>query len=324
MLGLLGNILPVALIKVEPALHDNLKEDGIALIVKGWVTTKQDEQNHTKGPHVHLLAITTLHQNLRGNVVWCTACCLERNVVIEKLGKTKVCDKNVGAWRAVTEQQVLRLEITMNNALCMEILDGLSHLTCDAGCICLSKVAFFHDAVKQLATRHVVKHKVQLLFSVVALMHAHNVWVLDLLQDGNLSLNHIFLASAQCLVDDLACILFLAGTVLGQTHNCKVAGAKLGAKLVFTLHVTLGVAGSDLLHTTKHLAHYRSGSGLFLCVRCCTLHGFFNASHSDTTQVRCRLLLHSDQSTRLWLECGQFRAGMHSRDANLITGGCGE
>lgn len=69
----------------------------------------QNVENDAEGPHVNLLAVATLHEDLRGNVVRGAASSLEGDVVIDELGKTEVSDKDVLSALAVLEQKVLRL-----------------------------------------------------------------------------------------------------------------------------------------------------------------------------------------------------------------------
>ena len=86
ILGLHGNVFPVALVEIKLALHDQLKEHRVGFIVERRVPTqpvrmngtmlrswsgiedriKQDEGDHTKGPYIHVLAVSLLHENFRG------------------------------------------------------------------------------------------------------------------------------------------------------------------------------------------------------------------------------------------------------------------
>ena len=239
MLGLLGDVLPVALVKVKLAAHDELKEGGVRLVVKGRVAAQENKEDDAERPDVNLLAVPALHEDLWGDVVWGAARGLERDVVVEELCEAKVCDKDVRLRAPVAEEEVLWLEVAVDNAVLVEVLDGFCHLLCDAACVGLGKVSLVDNAVKQLAARDVVQHEVQLVRGVKALAHAHNVLVLDLFEDADLGLDHVFLSRAEGLVDDFAGVLLLCASVFCQPHDGKVACAELLPKLVSAFHVTL-------------------------------------------------------------------------------------
>lgn len=95
------------------------------------------------------------------------------------------------------------------------------------------------NAVKQLATTDVVQDQVELVGSVEDIRHANDMGVLHALKDRDLSVDHVFFAGAQCLVDDLDGKFFVGVTLHGQFDNREVTSAKLLAELVLLLNITL-------------------------------------------------------------------------------------
>eukprot|EP00054_Salpingoeca_dolichothecata_P014810 m.84210 g.84210 ORF g.84210 m.84210 type:complete len:353 (+) comp21180_c0_seq1:282-1340(+) len=262
VLGILRHFRPVAVIKFKLALHNHLKQNGIRLVIEGRVTAQQNVQDDTQGPDVNLLTITALHENLRSDIVGGTTGSLEGGLVIDNLGQTKVSNANIGILVFAAEQQVLGLEITVNNAMFVQVLDGFSHLAGETRGISFGKVALINNAVKQFTALNVVKNKVQLVGSIKFFQHANDVRVAHLLQNGNFGLNHVFLSSTESLVDDLQSVLLLVVVAGGELDNSKVARTKFLANSVGLLDITLSVTGEVFSNRSDHLFHEPGGRRL--------------------------------------------------------------
>ncbi len=79
--GLVGDLAPIALVKLKHALHDLLVEQRIVFVVERRVSTqpvdligkqdkhKHDEHAHAQRPDINLVIVPSLKEDLRGNIL---------------------------------------------------------------------------------------------------------------------------------------------------------------------------------------------------------------------------------------------------------------
>ena len=219
--------------------HDHFKQGGITFIIEWWITAQQDEGNHTQRPHVDFLAVSLLEQNLGGDVVWRATCSLERTFVIYQLSQTKVSYHDAICRFTITKQDVFWFQITMDNVQGVQVPDGLCHLPNDSGSVTLGKVTFIYDTVKQFTTGNVIKHQVQVTWSVKVLVHSNDVLVVGLPEHSQLHIDHFLFASAQRFFYDLDGIFLAVGSSHTEFNNRKVACSEFFANLVLLFDIRL-------------------------------------------------------------------------------------
>ena len=82
--------------------------------------------HHKHMSYIHWLSMPTLVEYLRCHVAWCATGCGQhmKLLLVHDPTQSKVCNKKICVilWRS--EEQILRFEITMHDAMIMEICDS--------------------------------------------------------------------------------------------------------------------------------------------------------------------------------------------------------
>eukprot|EP01136_Pigoraptor_vietnamica_P018181 Opistho-1_new@64398 len=201
VLGRLRDCGPVRRVKLKVALHDLLEKHGVVVVVKRGITAQQNVRNHADGPEIDGLAVTLLPENLGGDIVGRAAGRLKAEVVVDEFGEAKVGDHDVRVRLLRPEEKVLGLEVSVHNIERVEVADGRRDLPHEARRVLLRETALVNDAIKELTALDVFEDEVELVGRVKLLVHAHNVRVLHLAQNGHLRLDHLLLALAELLVN---------------------------------------------------------------------------------------------------------------------------
>jgi len=123
-------------------------------------------------------------------------------MLVESLGEAEIGDLALSIRGVIGHQQVLRLEVSMGDALLMQILHRAQELGGGVDSVLLREVALVDDAVEQLAPLHDLHHQVHLVGRVDGVKAFHDVGVFDRLEDVHLRLDDGQLGSFG-LLDDL-------------------------------------------------------------------------------------------------------------------------
>ena len=153
----------------------------------------------------------------------------------------KVRETKVNNFDAVVmiQKQILWLQVPVHDTQLVDVFDTRNYLLIHLGRFFFFKAPVLDDVLEQLATRAVFHDEVQVVIVLDHFVQLHNVWVPNLLENGDLTVDPI----------DIRLIL---NFVLLKDFNCYlVAGYDMRslldlAKRTFTLGFTNNKA-SDLL-----------------------------------------------------------------------------
>mmetsp|Transcript_21423 Transcript_21423/g.35849 ORF Transcript_21423/g.35849 Transcript_21423/m.35849 type:complete len:306 (-) Transcript_21423:419-1336(-) len=188
ILGAVRDGAPVLLVEGEFSALNGLEQLLLVVIVEGRIATKQNVQNHAKGPHIHLRTVEFILQNLGRYVAGRTA--LFGDVIpLRDLREAEVDYFHICVIFRTCHQQVFWLQITMSNVLIVHVLDGIEQGHHQVSGFLLVVVRLLYDAVKQLAPADLLQHKVEVARLLEEVQGPNDVWVVQRLQDSHLLAN---------------------------------------------------------------------------------------------------------------------------------------
>ena len=120
---------------------------------------KKSATNHTiVQSALHRFAVSSLAENLRCHVTWCSA---RRGQDVELLlihnaRQSKVGNQQIGIVFWCSEQQILRLQVSMHDAVVVEVCDSRECGTDKVASVGFVVVALSADAVEELASKREV------------------------------------------------------------------------------------------------------------------------------------------------------------------------
>jgi len=115
--------------------------------VEGRVPTEQNVQDYAYTPQVALLVVVLL-QNLWCDVVGSSELLIHLLVGVQHARSSKVNDGDSGVFTVLVQQQVLRLEISVDDLPGVTVVDGAEYLLADVGCVPLREEFLFLNAIK--------------------------------------------------------------------------------------------------------------------------------------------------------------------------------
>ena len=135
------------------------------------ITRQKEEGDDTNGPNVTSLVVTPT-DNLRGDSIRRTDRLMLDLAELEMLGQTKIDHLELGIGRGVAKQEIFQLQVTMNDALGVDISDGTQHLLHQASTLRLRVVivGLLIESIKQLAAQTQFLDKVDLGVRLVHLL----------------------------------------------------------------------------------------------------------------------------------------------------------
>ena len=124
----------------------------VIVAVKGRVAAEQDVEHASSAPHVARDVIVAC-EHLRGDVVRRAGSSLHsmNTATFHYLRQAEVNDFEVGIIRLSLEQEILWLQITMYNVLCVAVVKRLQNLAEDLRSLVLFEELCLDDAIEQLA-----------------------------------------------------------------------------------------------------------------------------------------------------------------------------
>ena len=121
VLALIGNGVEFDMIEVEVCPF-NLIEHVMGFVsLERKITRDQGVEYNAKRPYISLRAVSSV-ENFRGHVVWSASNGLELLVIFRRLGKTEI---NQTHGIIVSYHNIVGLDVTMHNALCVAVVDRL-------------------------------------------------------------------------------------------------------------------------------------------------------------------------------------------------------
>mmetsp|Transcript_23892 Transcript_23892/g.52687 ORF Transcript_23892/g.52687 Transcript_23892/m.52687 type:complete len:234 (+) Transcript_23892:544-1245(+) len=152
----LGHFSPLLFRKTDVPLHNlsiQLVQDGVK---KRQSASQQHVRDHPDGPQIHLSAVLFLLDNLGGEVKIAAANRLASGqsswIIFALLGQTKIGDLNFRVAVNPSQKNVLRLQITVHNALAVNVSDSLQQIDHKNLRLIFLVVALLLHSVIQLTT----------------------------------------------------------------------------------------------------------------------------------------------------------------------------
>ena len=190
VLGLIRDSVPVGGVKGKWLLEDISEDLLVVITFERRVSTKEDKEDDAETPNIAGLVVVTL-EHFWGDIIRCTddgVHALNFLLLREALGKTKINQFDLGVLGGVVHKEVLRLQVSMDNAVSMQMLDSTDHLAHDIGGVALGEPLSSDDTVKKLSALAVLHNDVDITVIDVALIELDNVGVVNLLENGELFL----------------------------------------------------------------------------------------------------------------------------------------
>ena len=173
---LLTNILPDILwfelkFTTENVLTDLHKGFRTTTAAKWRIARQKKKGDDTNGPYVASFIITT-SDDLRSNSIRRTDRLVLDLAELEMLGQTKINHLELRIGRGVAEQEIFQLQVTMDDALGVDISDGTQHLLHQASALrlCVVIVGLLIESIKQLTAQTQFLDKVDLRMRLVHLL----------------------------------------------------------------------------------------------------------------------------------------------------------
>lgn len=151
VLGLVGDIFPDGVRETELTFKDVVNDLFVLLATKGRLAGQHDEQDNAHGPVVTLGGVTAL-EHLRCDVVGCTIGRIHHLVLTDALGETEIDQLDVRVIILFVQEEVLRLNIPVANAVRMKIVQGVEGLSHDARGLHLRQMLLLRDVEEKFAT----------------------------------------------------------------------------------------------------------------------------------------------------------------------------
>ena len=190
VLGGIRNSVPVGGVESQRLLQDISEDLLVVVALERRISTKEDKENDTETPNIAGLVVVAF-EYFWGDIVRSTddgVHALNFLLLREALGEAEIDQLDLGVLGSVVHEEVLRLQVSMDNAVSVQVLDSADHLAHDIGGVALSEPLRGNDAVKEFSTLAVLHNNVDITVIDVALIELDNVGVVDLLQNGELFL----------------------------------------------------------------------------------------------------------------------------------------
>lgn len=238
VLSLIRNLLPLRSLHRELSLLDALHDCLVSWAIKGRLAREKDVQDHTNAPDIALLAVGA-HDDLRGNIVGSAEDAVHGVLVIDPARGAEV-NKFDDCVFLVLEVDILRLDVTVHDAVLVQVVDCRDELFDDAGRLDLvERVVGGHSLVQGSAVHHLV-HEENLLLVLVHLDDLTNVGVVKLLEKFNFFEELASFAKLEVLLaDHFDCASDARNPLDAATHATKGPLANNFVQVVVVLDVVL-------------------------------------------------------------------------------------
>jgi hypothetical protein len=193
-----------------------------ALVVKGHFAAHQDIKDDAETPHVDLGPCVLLGlQEFRRGKVQTPAEGLELAAGREEIAQAKVDDFDVAR---LANQNVLNLQIAMDNAVAVAVVEGTGNLAREFASLLLLEAAVRDDVVEHLAAIYKLEQHIPVVVCPDDVLHATDVGVVEQADNGGLSGRPDFLGVVGSLAvgGALVLVLRLSGNDL-DGHLCRVS-----------------------------------------------------------------------------------------------------
>ena len=122
--------------------------------------------------------------HLRSGVARAAARCLQRRPWLVEVAQSEVDDLQ---GLIVVDEQVLRFQVPVADAQLVNIVDARNELLEVLAGLLLLQLLVLHDEVEELTALDELHHEVEVLLRLNDLVDLHDVWMVQLLEDLDLS-----------------------------------------------------------------------------------------------------------------------------------------
>ena len=182
--------VPVGGVEGEWLLQDISEDLLVVVTFERRVSTKEDKEDDAETPNIAGLVIVAF-EYFWGDIVRSTddgVHALNFLLLRETLRETKIDQFDFGVLGSVVHEEVLWLQVSMDNAVSVQVLDCTDHLAHDIGGVTLGEPLSGDDAVKKLSALAVLHNNMDITVIDVALIELDDVGVVNLLENGELFL----------------------------------------------------------------------------------------------------------------------------------------
>mmetsp|Transcript_75975 Transcript_75975/g.246607 ORF Transcript_75975/g.246607 Transcript_75975/m.246607 type:complete len:246 (+) Transcript_75975:1010-1747(+) len=182
-------MVPIGRSEVEAPLANLANHLAVGVGVERRVATKHDVGDHASGPNIYALVVAP-EENLWRDVVRRTAFGAHRHAPLEFPGHAKVDEFQRGAGFGALEQKVLRLDVSVREAIRMQIGQRCQDLAHVHQTLNLAK-AFRgtpHDVLEKLAPCAHLHHEVEAVGLPENFVEPYHIGVVQLPRDADLCL----------------------------------------------------------------------------------------------------------------------------------------
>jgi len=221
ILGKRGDIIPDLIAEAELTRKDLVEQLVLCLCIEGKVATEKHVQDDTDRPDIAKIVVDALLKNLRSHVRRAAAASGHSAGHGEILGQTKVSNLNLKLVNAV-KQKVLRLKITVSNAIRVKVSSSRKNLLNNLASIILSEGTTLNNLIVKFTTTDILENKRDGLLFIIHIVELNDVRMIEFTHDGDLTLkkNDLFVILL-VLIDDLNCDLLavlLASSIVHDTE----------------------------------------------------------------------------------------------------------
>lgn len=130
------------------------------LIIEGHLAANQNEKDHTETPDINLrTSIRFGLEKFGGSKVKTTAVRLQLSILVrrEEIAKAEIDNLDVSRF---ADQDVFDLEITVDNAVAVAVIDSARYLSCELSSLFFLELPVGDDVVQHLTAVNVFKEHV--------------------------------------------------------------------------------------------------------------------------------------------------------------------
>mmetsp|Transcript_4484 Transcript_4484/g.10551 ORF Transcript_4484/g.10551 Transcript_4484/m.10551 type:complete len:244 (-) Transcript_4484:265-996(-) len=200
--------------------------DGVHLVVlgprEGHVPENHNEDRHPHTPHVALRRVALI-QHLRCNVGQGATTQRHLGVGVPNLAEPEVNELEMVAVRVVIEE-VLQLDVTVNDAEAVDVVDCQQHLPGCVSTVLLRKALPLGHSFEELSTCHAFHNEAELILGLIDIHKAGDVRVVHAQEDLSFGLQLLPLFPWNAVqLEPLYSHLHARLLVLSQVHLAIVA-----------------------------------------------------------------------------------------------------
>lgn len=216
----------------------------LVFAVKGQCTAQQQEHDDATTPTVDGQAVSRAPQHFRSYVGECAARHVHAFIRHRKFRQTKVTQNDVRVVVHRSQHYVLRLQISMHNASCMQVSNDGQQFEHDLLCLRFSESFSFEQSIKQIAASHIGHDQSNLFARFKDGLEFDDVWMMKEFENGDFSSQCFPFALIDFTLVDQFDGIFLAGfSASGLPHRGESSDTQLFSDRIILVDIqNIGVS----------------------------------------------------------------------------------